>query len=360
MVACADLVLPDTTYLERWDCMSLLDRAISDADGVADAIRQPVVTPDRDVRPFQDVLLDLGVRLGLPGMVTEAGGPRYPGGYADYLAHHERGAGIGPLAGWRGADGTASGRGAANPRQLQAYQAHGGFWRQELPPEQRFYRFANAAYLQFAAGMGFVPDAAPIPLQLYSEVLQRFRLAGEGHGETRPPAHLRARICAAFDPLPRWQPPLSAPDAADFPLHAVTQRPMAMYHSWGAQNAWLRQIIGRNDLYVAVATAAAHGLADGEMAWLASPTGRIRVRIRTMHGLQPDTVWTWNAIGKRAGAWGLTASSPEVREGFLLNHLIGEYLQDGRLPNADPVTGQAAWYDLRVRLERCTREEAAA
>ena len=28
----ADLVLPDTTFLERWDCISLLDRPISSAD----------------------------------------------------------------------------------------------------------------------------------------------------------------------------------------------------------------------------------------------------------------------------------------------------------------------------------------
>ncbi len=33
MVAYADLVLPDTTYLERWDCISLLDRPIGSADG---------------------------------------------------------------------------------------------------------------------------------------------------------------------------------------------------------------------------------------------------------------------------------------------------------------------------------------
>ena len=53
MVAYADLILPDTTYLERWDCISLLDRPICAADGPADAIRQPVLAPDRDVRPFR-------------------------------------------------------------------------------------------------------------------------------------------------------------------------------------------------------------------------------------------------------------------------------------------------------------------
>ena len=37
MVAFADLVLPDTTYLERHDCISLLDRPICEADAVADS-----------------------------------------------------------------------------------------------------------------------------------------------------------------------------------------------------------------------------------------------------------------------------------------------------------------------------------
>ena len=355
-VAYADLVLPDTTYLERWDAISLLDRPISDAEGVADAIRQPIVQPGRDVRPFQDVLLELGVHLGLPGMVSEAGAPRYPGGYADYLANHERAPGIGPLAGWRGNDGSAQGRGPANPNQLEAYVANGCFWRLELPPEQRFYRFANAAYLEFAVRMGFVPNAAPIVLQLYAEQLQRFRLAAEGHGPVQPPDRLRARVRAAFDPLPQWQAPFSNATADGFPLHAVTQRPMAMYHSWGTQNRWLRQILDRNHLYVAAATARAHGLADDDWAWVVSATGRIKVRIRTMQGVQPDTVWTWNAVGKRSGAWGLAKDAPEVREGFLLNHLIGDSLPgdgEGSIANADPVTGQAAWYDLRVRLERC-------
>ena len=59
MVAYADLILPDTTYLERHDAISMLDRPICEADAVADAIRWPVFEPDRDVRGFQSVLLDL-------------------------------------------------------------------------------------------------------------------------------------------------------------------------------------------------------------------------------------------------------------------------------------------------------------
>ena len=77
MVAYADLVLPDTTYLERHDCISLLDRPISEPDCVSDAIRWPVVEPDREVRGFQSVLLDLGARLGLPGFVDSRGNALY-------------------------------------------------------------------------------------------------------------------------------------------------------------------------------------------------------------------------------------------------------------------------------------------
>ena len=75
-----------------------------------------------------------------------------------------------------------------------------------------------------------------------------------------------------------------------------------------------------------------------------------------MAALNENTVWTWNAIGKRKGTWGLDVDAPEATKGFLLNHLISELLPergDGqRWANSDPVTGQAAWFDLRVRVEK--------
>ncbi|TIN45256.1 MAG: hypothetical protein E5Y30_45640, partial [Mesorhizobium sp.] len=68
----------------------------------------------------QSVLIELGARLGLPGFINEDGAAQYRD-YADYIVNHERTPGIGPLAGWRGKDGTSTGRGEANPDQLQRY-----------------------------------------------------------------------------------------------------------------------------------------------------------------------------------------------------------------------------------------------
>jgi anaerobic selenocysteine-containing dehydrogenase len=364
MVAYADLVLPDTTYLERWDCISLLDRPICEAHGPADAIRQPVVQPDRDVRPFQDVLIELGARLGLPGLTKDDGSPRYPGGYPDYLVNHARLPGIGPLAGWRGSEGELEGRGPPNPNQLEKYIQNQCFWQHELEPDERYYKHVNQAYLDFAVEMGFISTRAPITLQLYSEVLQTFRLAARGHGAVQPPERDRVRVETYFDPLPIWYRPFEQEviDEAEYPLHAVTQRPMAMYHSWGSQNAWLRQIHGFNKLYVSSTLADELELENDDWVWIISRHNRVKAQIRRMEGVNSRTVWTWNAIGKRAGAWNLAPDAPEATRGFLLNHLIDELLpalEGGyRYASSDPVTGQAAWYDLRVRIEKAAEIEA--
>ena len=364
MVAYADLVLPDTTYLERHDAISLLDRPICEADAVADAIRWPVVEPDRDVRGFQSVLLDLGARLGLPGMVNEDGSAKFKD-YGDYIVNHQRKPGIGPLAGFRGENGGAEGRGEPNPGQLEAYIENGAFWHAEIPSEARYFKQANAAYQDFAVEMGFYDAPQPYVFQIYSEVLQKFRLAAEGHGDIQPPDHHRERIARCFTPLPSWYAPFEG-DAVDeeaFPLHALTQRPMAMYHSWGSQNAWLRQIHGHNPMFVSEALAKEHDLSEGDWIWVTSHHGSIRVPVSVMAGVNDRTIWTWNAIGKRRGAWQLEPDAPEAKKGFLLNHLIHELLppkNDGmRWANSDPVTGQAAWFDLRVKVEKAGANEPA-
>ena len=364
MVAYADLILPDTTYLERHDAISLLDRPICEPDAVADAIRWPVIEPDRDVRGFQSVLLDLGARLGLPGMVNDDGTAKFAD-YGDYIVNHERKPGIGPLAGFRGAEGGSEGRGEPNGNQLDAYIENGAFWQAEIPEEARYFKQANTAYQQFAVDMGFYDAPQPYAFQIYVETLQKFRLAAEGHGDQQPPDHLRERISSCFTPLPSWYAPFegSAVDERTFPLHALTQRPMAMYHSWGSQNAWLRQIHGHNPMFVSQALAAEHDLADGDWIWVTSHHGRIRVPVAVMAGVNDHTIWTWNAIGKRKGAWQLDPDAPEAKKGFLLNHLIHELLPakgDGmRWSNSDPITGQAAWFDLRVRIEKAAVDEPA-
>ena len=356
MVAYADLILPDTTYLERHDCISLLDRPICEADAAADAIRWPVIEPDRNVRGFQSVLCELGARLSLPGFTNEDGSQKYAD-YADYIVNHIRKPGIGPLAGFRG-DGSDIGRGEVNKDQLNRYIENGGFFVEHIPDGAHYYKPWNTKYQDWAVKMGLYDSPQPYLFQLYVEPMRRFQLAAEGHGDRQPPDHLREQIKTTLDPLPIWYAPFedSHVDPEEYPIHALTQRPMAMYHSWGSQNAWLRQIHGHNPLYLPTKLMTQHDLTDGDWATVSSVHGSITVPVAHMAALNENTVWTWNAIGKRKGAWALGEESSEATKGFLLNHLIHELLPpkgDGlRWANSDPITGQAAWFDLRVKIAK--------
>ena len=132
-----------------------------------------------------------------------------------------------------------------------------------------------------------------------------------------------------------------------------------MYHAWGSQNAWLRQITTRNFLYLHPDTARAHGVGDDDWVHVDSHHGRITVPVKLAANVQPDTVWTWNAIGKRRGAWKLSPEAPEATKGFLLNPLISDLTPRRDYANADPVTGQAAWFDLRVRIAKAEPPDAS-
>ena len=358
MTAFADLILPDTTYLERHDCMSMLDRPISEFDGPVDSVRIPVLPPTGDCKPFQEVLVELASRLKFPAFTTAEGARKFKD-YPDFVVNYETapGSGIGFLAGWRGADGSKSLRGEPNPKQWEMYAKNNCVFHYTMPENIQYMRNWNQDYMVWAQANGLRRDKDPIVIHLYSEFLQKFRLAAQGKGGGRqPPQRLRERVATYFDPLPFYYAPLEAQctDTEAFPLNAVTQRPMAMYHSWDSQNAWLRQIHTQNFLYVNPKTARQAGVSDGGWMWVESPWGKVRCQCRTSEAVEPGTVWTWNAIGKAPGAWNLSEGANESRRGFLLNHLLREELPasggTGTVSNSDPITGQAGWYDVRVRI----------
>ena len=57
--------------------LGAIDGPISEPDAACDSIRQPVPSLDRDVRPWQDVMVELAGRLGFPSFVNSEGKPKY-------------------------------------------------------------------------------------------------------------------------------------------------------------------------------------------------------------------------------------------------------------------------------------------
>lgn len=367
MVNYSDLVLPDTTFLERFDTISMLDRPISEPDAACDSIRQPIIEIDRDVRSWQEVLVDLAGRLDFPAFKTEQGKNKYKD-YKDFIINYERAPGIGFLAGWRGKDGDQHLCGEPNPNQWDAYIENECFFEYKLDPGQRYYRHANKDYLELAKKAHWVGSTDQILIEVYSEPLQKFRLAGQGLYDGPMPSteQHKQRLSEHFDPLPYFYMPLEQQriDTNEYRFHAVTQRPMFMYHSWDSQNAWLRQITSQNYLYMNRQECLGMGIADQSWVWVESHNGKIRAQVKHMDGVEANTVWTWNAIAKAPGAWGLDKDANESKDAFLLNHLISELLPPKQsfadISNSDPVTGQAAWYDLCVKITPAADGETGA
>ncbi|HPY42082.1 MAG TPA: molybdopterin dinucleotide binding domain-containing protein, partial [Thiolinea sp.] len=281
--------------------------------------------------------------------------------YKDFIINWQREPGIGFLAGWRldEAGNEVHLRGKPNPKQWERYAKNGAFFEMHLPKNIRYYRHANKDYLEFAKSAAWVGSTNQIVIELYSETQQRFKLAGQGlyDGPMPTEAHHKERLSTYFNPLPFYYKPLEQCriDEDEYPFYAVNQRPMFMYHSWDSQNAWLRQICAQNFLYMNRQRGTEMGIKDEAWCWVESHHGKIRVQVKLVEACQYDTVWTWNAIGKQKGAWGLDEKANESNDGFLMNHLISELLpvkQDAldNVTNSDPITGQAAWYDLKVKV----------
>ena len=363
--AFADLILPDTTYLERYDVMSMLDRPISEFDGPVDSVRIPVLPPTGECKPFQDVLIELATRLKFPAFVDQDGKRKFRD-YPDFIINFETApnSGIGFLSGWRGKDGDKSMRGEPNPNQWEQYAQNDCVHHHVLPKSFQYMRNWNMGYLRWAKENGLTRYDEPIDVHLYSEVLMKFRRAAQGLTKGKqPPERLRKRVERFFDPLPFYYEPLENEhiDKQQYPLSALTQRPMAMYHSWDSQNAWLRQIHAHNYLHMHPSVGQENGFDDGDWVWVESVHGRVRCQARFSQAVEPHTVWTWNAIGKAAGAWSLDKDANECQRGFLLNHVIGEELanqpEGESISNSDPITGQAAWFDVRVKVYRASDAE---
>src|SRR5256714_3037861 len=175
---------------------------------------------------------------------TRPDGTRKFHSYKDFIVNYEKFAGIGFLAGWRGKNGESHLRGEPNPNQWEAYIDHQSFFAYPWPENMRYYRYANKDYLEFAEKHAlFGTPPVPVIMQIYSEPLQKFRLAGQGLYDGPQPTSLtdRERLATYFDPLPFWYAPLEGAHAPaqrdggrarsladDYPLHAITQRPMMM------------------------------------------------------------------------------------------------------------------------------------
>ena len=137
---------------------------------------------------------------------------------------------------------------------------------------------------------------------------------------------------------------------------------MAMYHSWDSQNAWLRQIHAHNYLFVnpLAAQDAGHRRRRLDVGGIAVGQGALHGPLFRGGGAGHGVDLERDRQG--GGAWNLSPDANESQKGFPaqspdLRRAAGAK-HTARISNSDPITGQAAWYDVRVRIYKATDGES--
>ncbi|MBA3393726.1 MAG: molybdopterin-dependent oxidoreductase [Deltaproteobacteria bacterium] len=356
----ADIILPWTTYLERWDIDARPSLGLVDYVG----LRQPVVKPLGESKDIREIFPELARRIGggmekyYPWKTTEEYLEAYfknvPGGF-NYMKKH--GAWVDPkkkpnyvpyLKQLSSADLEGS---TTDP-------ATGIITKGEDPKTKK--PIAIGIMINGIARVGFKTPSRKV------EVFSKFLVdKGQSVGKT-------------FSPLPIYSP------IPDHELGLTDDQLIMISFKWNVHNAhrtmqsmWLQEIQHSNPAWVNPATASRLGLKDGDWVEVTSyrprdalvphgdgsVCGTVKTRVRLTEGVHPQVI----AMSHNSGRWaggpvaahadepsnvpGFDADAPRPSGVWWKNAL--SVAQNNLMPvYPDPITGQQAYHDTIVRLRK--------
>ncbi|GMQ75161.1 MAG: hypothetical protein BMS9Abin01_0406 [Gammaproteobacteria bacterium] len=352
--ALADLILPDATYLERWDWEDM----VSPNQVPEYYLRQPVVQPLGEARNFADVVCELAQRMGFPlgvnsmeefvkkscektPAVENAGGFRYmkkngvwhdPNAKPSYYSYKK--------AAKLGGDGVI------------LDEATGVYWswkkskaKSEEEAREKGYTKTKYAYKGYVGQQigdkvyaGFKPDKLNKSgyFELYSGLME----------------------AKGLPPLPTYTPIPEHQAMNNGELILTTYKVAVQTHSRTQNCKWLTEIYHDNPAWINPANAAALGIEDGDAITIQSKSGKLATTAMVTPTVASGVV----AVSHHVGHWeyGRYASGKKSPTGTdddpeLERKWWNKY---GKHPNwiipnrPDPVNGQHRWMDSVVSVSK--------
>lgn len=320
----ADLILPDHTYLERWQ-----DDVIYPSLGYpVVGLRQPVVPPLYDTMNTGDVLLRIARKIG--GSVASA----FPwASMEDVLKFRFRRV-------WEEGGGNIGGQSfeefwAGLRREGVWYERQYAFgeWDRVLKTPTKTFEFFSMTLKkkldELAVKAAQTTQKPSTPEAELEKIVRGLKLTARGD-----------RLY-----LPHYEPIRHVGDPKQYPLLLNTYKLITHAEGRGANAPWLLERLGihvkqRWNSWAELnpVTARELGIRDGEEIWLESPLGKIKLRAKVYPGAQPDVVNVPYSLGHRA--YGRYARGRGANPNWIL---ANEY---------DYLGGTAAFFSTRVRVSR--------
>ncbi|MDP6509634.1 MAG: molybdopterin-dependent oxidoreductase [Dehalococcoidia bacterium] len=277
--ALADIVLPDTCYLERLDPVPVWyhhHHPVGMGDWTCQ-IRQPIVPPAHERRHFSEVLLDLANRLDfLPDfqvMLNLFYGLKPPYALdpeAEYTWEEicDR-----IYKGWFG-----------EKRGLEWFKEHGVLnWKKQV--EEAYWK-------------PFTHARGPIYFEWIEEKGRKIKKIVDELG-------LEDWDMSTFKALPHWRPCQALQPREGYDLQAIYYRVPFHTFSMTYENPWLDEVSRLTEPYsyfisINTETARRKGIKDGDEVWVESAdAGRVRGQVKVVEGVHPQVV----GIAHNGGHW---------------------------------------------------------
>ncbi|GIW94849.1 MAG: hypothetical protein KatS3mg110_2890 [Pirellulaceae bacterium] len=378
----ADIVLPWTTYLERWD----LDARASYNLRPYVGLRTPMVEPLGEARDIRDFFPDLARRIG-GGMEKW-----YPeSSVREYMEKWAANVPPNPKTGKRGLERLLEEGAWENPEVEPYYEPYnrpvsgeelaGAMLhppRAELPPlpvaqvlegpDELRAKYNHAVIVRDGKGIGILMDGRPLrgfmtpsrKFEIKSVFVHKIGrnedcselIARSGvKASNRPPQH--SGYNTEIDPLPTWFQPKEHQNLAEDELVMTSFKWNVHNHGRTMNLKWLAEIVHSNPAWINPRTAERLGLNDGD--WIeitayfsqtleeTSPhlvhgerdatgrivAGRMRIPIVTMEGIHPKAL----AISNSCGHWQYTNVAQAKRTPPEGGHTAGYDLDTFRDPD---------------------------
>jgi anaerobic selenocysteine-containing dehydrogenase len=294
----ADIVLPDCSYLQTMDSRANFPTILSHPAGLGDwswAVRQPVLPPDGEQRPFYDVLMELADRVGfLPDMLAAfnaALGLETPAHRLDVTKKYT----------YEEICDTELKHNFGEQHGFDWFKQNGVMsWPKK--PEEVYWR-------------PFIDVRVPIYWEWMPALGEAVAAMTDTRGLPIPQEYYR--------PLPDWLPCHSHEcHKPGFDFYAFYYRDVLHTNSYTMENAWLDEAAQLDPFSYRIAintkSGQAQGLKTGDLIWVETETGRkVKGRVRLTECIHPEGL----GIAALAGHW--TKGMPVAEgKGVFFNDLL--------------------------------------
>ncbi len=331
----ADLILPDHTYLEKMDdavCPPGLQYPLY-------TVSRPVVAPLYDTRHSGDVIIQVAKAQG--GSVESA----FPWkNFEASLKARAQGLFDSEEGGWTGYDesrpawketlGTGSvKKDDASFDEMWRKIKSSGFWYRPKPRfegQQNPFQTPTGRFEFFSSKMELAVKAlAEETGGSVESALKEMGIAVKGD--------------EAF--MPHYEPPATSVDPKTYPLRMMPYELINLSSGWVPNPPHLKKTLFDNQLRkdesfaeINPKTAAEYRLEQGDRVVIESPKGALQVRVNLFEGAMPGVVYLLLGLGHTA------YDAYQRGQGVNPNKIIDS--------GKDPVSGQAVWWETRVRMRK--------